>query len=303
VSAADRIAKLEALLARVTERATAPRGAHVEEVPAYDMAKHDVAKQETPAPPSVDVDMDGDVTVEVVRQVSEPPVSIDVSDEEVKSSERVVVAQNLAEPESERRLSAAPPVAEAEALAEPAPNLPSEPEPEPAPEPEAAQQPEATPEPEPEPVREPDPEPEPPASSRRPIAVESNLADLAFGDAPPPEAPHTPPPESGRQVASTPVDLDFDGDFTGVRTREPDDGEVPAVGTPSPPPPPPESESPATAEGESVELAPPPVSAIASAEEVIVPILPETASAIFEGNAPAFKPTSFGELLDATLSL
>jgi hypothetical protein len=320
MSAADRIAKLEALLARVTERATAPRGVHV-----VAAAPAQAVEPSTPAPVSVDVEMDSDVVTVEVRQVSEAPVSIDVaSDEEVQSSERVVAAQNLVEAESERRLSAAPHSVVPETHEEPAAELQqpepvpppeavapeplAEPVPEPEPAPEPTPEPAREPEPEPEPVREPEPIPEPPASSRRPIALESNLEELAFGDAVPPEAPHTPPPESGRQIASAPVDLDFDGDFTGVRSRDPGDGDIAVVGTPPPPPPPPaepEPEAAAAFEPPVEEIIPEPVTSavVASGPEVTVPILPEAASAVFEGSAPAFKPASFGELLEATLSL
>ena len=139
---------------------------------------------------------------------------------------------------------------------------------------------------------------EPPTSSRRPIALEPPeppLEELAFGDAPPPPAAHTPPPESGRQVAAPPVDLEFDGDSTGVRSR-PD--EVPVIRKPA------EIHRPA-----EVAL-PPPVPPPKPAPPA--PLAPEVTRASLEakgdmasysGGAPAFKPATFGDLLDATLKL
>jgi hypothetical protein len=266
-----------------------------------------------------------EVEVEEIRQVSEPPVSIDVStDEEMQSSERIVAAESLAEIDgpsvsAEVEIAAeayAEPAGESEPLDAPEPEAPpAEPEASPEPEPELASN--ATPAermPEPESAREPEPaseaeplpqapdvgEHEPPASSRRPIAVESKLEDLAFGDATAPEAPHTPPPESGRQVASLPVDLDFDGDSTGIRSKEQDDAEVTVIGTPPPPPP----LLPAPVEAAVAEPAPPVASdVVVSAPEVTRAILPDAPVAVFEGSVPVFKPASFGELLEATLAL
>jgi len=270
VNARERIAKLEALLARVTERVKAPRSVEVETANLRDTTR---------PPPPADVEVE---VIEEVRQVSEPPISIDISDDEVQSSERVVAApaERIGETDGERMASAAPAEAAAEAHTEP------EPEPEPAPEVEVA----------------PEPEPEPPASSRRPIVLESKLEDLAFGDAAPPEAPHTPPPESGRQVASPPVDLDFDSDFTGVRSKEQGEAEVVVVSSVPPPPEPEREPEPASA---PVDLAPAQVAPalVASAPEVTLPILPDAPVAVFEGSAPLFKPASLGELLDATLLL
>jgi hypothetical protein len=307
VSATDRIAKLEAILARVTERAKEPRGVYAASLRAI---------ESTPAPASVEVE----VEAEEIRPVSEPPVSIDVSgDDEMQSSERIIAAESLAEadgPSVAAQLEIAS-EAYAEPAVEPAPRYAPDPEatpvePEASPEPELMSQAasaERTPEPEsahePEPASEAGPslhapdvgEQEPPASSRRPIAVESKLEDLAFGDATAPEAPHTPPPESGRQIASPPVDLDFDGDSTGIRSKEQEDVEVTVIGTPPPPPP-----LPAPVEAAVHEPAPPEV--VVGAPEVTHAILPDAPVAVvFAGSAPAFKPASFGELLEATLAL
>ena len=342
----ERIAKLEGILARVTDRAKAPRGVSVQvaevsshvdpaesatpEVQARDArtsapAPAPAAPPLTPPPPSVDVE----VEVVDVKQVSEPPISIDVSsDDEVESSERGVSPAD--EPRGEVAEEPLQSVVPAEVAAEASADF--------------AKEPERVPEPEPEPEHT----PEPPASSRRPIALESKLEDLAFGDVAPPEALHTPPPESGRQVAS-PADLDFDSDFTGVRSKENDEADVEVVH--SPPPPPldlptsdvvfadlgpsdvaaadlapadlapvapvelarvelPSGEHPSTdlvsAEPAPVEEATPsPVESavVASAPEVILATLPETPAAIFEGSAKVFKPATFGELLEATLAL
>lgn len=132
---------------------------------------------------------------------------------------------------------------------------------------------------------------EPPASSRRPIAptvIEPKLEELAFGDAAPTEEPHAPPPESGRQVAAAPVELDFESEFTGVRPRDSEPASAPVEKR---------SERPAAA----VEPA-----AVAAADRVET-TAPRAADAsrapAFVGTTPTFKPSSFGELLDATLSL
>jgi hypothetical protein len=166
---------------------------------------------------------------------------------------------------------------------------------------------------------------EPPASSRRPIAVEPKLEDLAFDEAAPSsEEPHSAPPESGRQVAAAPAGLDFDSEFTGVRskevepvfTREATPSEElpsPAADTPQelaaqqrgqplePPPQPP---------AQSLQEAPATSIVEASAPEVTVarPAAqgsdqPAAPAVVFAGAAPVFKPLTFGELLDATLSL
>jgi hypothetical protein len=129
---------------------------------------------------------------------------------------------------------------------------------------------------------------EPPASSRRPIALEPKLEELAFGDAAPTEEPHAPPPESGRQVAAAPVELDFESEFTGVRPRDSEPASAPVERR---------SERPAAA----LEAA---AAAAADSVETTAPRAADAARApVFTGAAPTFKPSSFGALLDATLSL
>jgi hypothetical protein len=125
---------------------------------------------------------------------------------------------------------------------------------------------------------------EPPASSRRPIALEPKLEELAFGEAVPSEEPHAPPPESGRQVAAVPVELDFDTEFTGVRPKDSEPASAPV-------------------EKRSDRASPPPIDADASAPEVTAARHASGTAAVFEGHAPVFKPATFGELLDATLAL
>lgn len=127
---------------------------------------------------------------------------------------------------------------------------------------------------------------EPPASSRRPIALEPKLEELAFGEGAPSEEPHAPPPESGRQVAALPVELDFETEFTGVR---PKDAEP--------------ASSPVEKRTDRKSQAPQAVQVDASAPEVTAARHASGPSAVFDGEAPVFKPATFGELLDASLSL
>jgi hypothetical protein len=340
VNAGERLAKLEAILARVMDRAKALRGVRAESAaapPSIDGGRIDADGAEarpdllaasasreileqappvvidvTPPPASVDVE----VEVVDIREVSEPPIPIELSSEqEVQSSERIVSAPEEAlagEAEGERPASVAPTEGAAD------PRIESSPDPESRHVPDYA------------PDYVPDYLPEPPASSRRPIALESKLEDLAFGDAAPPEAPHTPPPESGRQVASPPaVDLDFDSDFTGVRSRASDSAEGAVVRSHAPSSFPPPAEvapldpagggdsfdagsggaatvAPASDERAKVraevEAAVAPL-AVAATPDITLPSLPDAPVAVFEGNVPLFKPASFGELLEATLAL
>jgi hypothetical protein len=111
-----------------------------------------------------------------------------------------------------------------------------------------------------------------PASSRRQIQLEARE--------PEPEAkPHPVPPESRRQVAIPPAS-DFEGDLqkSGVR---------PAADVP------PEKVAPAAA-------APAPAALKA---DVTQPVVATASPAVFRGAAPDVKPATFGQLLDATLSL
>lgn len=164
-----------------------------------------------------------------------------------------------------------------------------------------------------------EPEEPPPPSSRRPIAEPAETpqeAQIEVQHA----APLTPPPESGKQVAAEP--LSFDDDMTGVREARPvpepsiqlQSLQMPAVQQPSPPdemevelpgpqeataPPPgplPEMRSP------RIESAPEPV---AVAPEITRPTRPVAAVSVAEmiGTVKPASPKTFGELLDAALSL
>jgi hypothetical protein len=110
-----------------------------------------------------------------------------------------------------------------------------------------------------------------PSSSRRPVGPEpaEKLAQMAFGDESSP-ALHTPPPESGRLPAATP-DLDFDADVTGVRdARKAPPHDV------------------------TLELVPEVTEARIEARASVADVL---------GDAQRFAPATFGDLLDASLSL
>jgi hypothetical protein len=161
---------------------------------------------------------------------------------------------------------------------------------------------------------------EPPASSRRPIALEPKLEDLAFDEASPSsEEPHSAPPESGRQVAAAPGGLDFEGESTGVRPKEVE----PVYAREAKPPEEPPSLAAETTQALAAQqpdqalepqepLAPPlhaPSTQIVDANVPEVTVARPAAQqsdqpvAVFAGAAPVFKPLTFGELLDATLSL
>jgi hypothetical protein len=187
----------------------------------------------------------------------------------------------------------------------------------------AAAEPEAEPEPEaPPPPAANEVIEEAPSSSPRPIAAsEAYEAESA--------PRHTPPPESGKQVAAPSVKPDsvrkssvpppsIEGHTLIGGWREPgmalprdreasDVTRSPAVRVPPPPPPPPP---------DHVVAAPPPppppppqAPPVARAAEplraeVTKAELPATANvATIEGTAPTFAPSTFGELLDATLAI
>ena len=171
-----------------------------------------------------------------------------------------------------------------------------------------------------------------PLSSRRPVALErdaneemrqekKNLAELAFGEEQPAPPRHTPPPESGKLPAAPTVE--FDGDITGVReaaklgpgaeaARAAADAlvaktDVDAVVSPPPALARAPEVAPKPEETQPMPLAPPraaPAPAKALTPEVARPVIEPTAPAVdFIGEALAFKPKTFGELLDASLAL
>jgi hypothetical protein len=111
---------------------------------------------------------------------------------------------------------------------------------------------------------------QPPASSRRPLAPqpEERLAEMAFGADDPRPALHTPPPESGRLPAAPAVE--FPDEDTGVHPAAPPASAV------------------IQSEATRADLA-----GAAGAEKV----------AALKGAVRVFHPTSFAELLDASLGL
>jgi hypothetical protein len=266
VNVRERIAKLEAILARVAERAAGPRetngGGVAAHAPVDDGAEEPVISTEPVTP----------LDVELAEQTEEAPMVAEALPAvEVESRERIIAASAAQRAEDREPEPVPISVDERPAAARTA-------------ETDAADAPEITvstvsdvPE-----VIETAEDEEPPASSRRPIALEPKLEELAFGEAAPVEpGPHTPPPESGRQVAAAPVDLDFEGEFTGVRPREPEAVAVTVLEASA-----------------AKEAAPAVLAAEATGAKLSGP-----APVIFEGSAPVFKPSTFGELLDATLTL
>jgi len=146
----------------------------------------------------------------------------------------------------------------------------------------------------------------PPPSSRRPIAEPLDAA-------PPEAAPtHTPPPESGKQVAA----LSFDDDFTGVRDAAqrpapPPDPNAPEIHLASQHPPAIAAKHEMEAELEIAPQAKPasvrlpserPPAAREMEPEVIRPVIAQAAVADLQGEL-TFAPKTFGELLDASLAL
>lgn len=270
----ERIAKLQAMLVRVTTRAAAPRDANgggAAREPVQALADEPVVSSEPITPLDVEVNL-----VDDARDASPAPprASLQADAPAAESRERIIAAPELpvdAREADAGEAEAAPISAEPISVETADRSVASAAE--------AASRAPDTTESRSEPIEA--SEEEPPASSRRPIAIEPKLEELAFGEAAPVEAvPHTPPPESGRQVAAAPVDLDFDGEFTGVRPREPEKSPVTVLGT-------------GRTDAPLVELAP----------EATAAKLPAIAAVRFEGAAATFKPASFGELLDATVAL
>ena len=343
MSPTEKIAKLESLLARVKERAEAPRAtgavafqpppAHVAEsahaVPEPAPAVH---QSPTAPPPSVEAvaaahmssvppppetatgwtepppetsaepvletgeaDIDADMEVEVSAEVVEVDIDID--------EPGLLPAESGTQPVAEHATNGFHP-AEVELYAA-ANELMAEPSvPPPPPEPPAANE-----------VLEPAPSSSPrPIASEKPEAYEEESAPR-----------HTPPPESGKQVAapsvkpeavritttpssSPPPSLEGHTLIGGWREpgmalpREPgaDLPRAPAVRVPPPPPPPPREVFGSAPPAPPAPLAPPQ----RLVAEVTQPQLRADAPvATIEGAAPRFTPASFGDLLDATLSL
>jgi|GEM_PF-1409754 len=339
MSPAEKIAKLESLLARVKERTEAPRRAGAAPIPAPEPAAQPAAATapEPPAPMTVQ-DLppvalpSAPPPAELSSGWSEPPAVLDAGPEtaadpvvemgddmEVEVSAEVVeVDIDIDEPGMFPAESGAQPVADALAngAAEPEAELEELAS-------DASAPPAAEPEPEPAPELEPEPviagneviEPAP-SSSPRPIAVEPP----AYEEESAPR--HTPPPESGKQVAAPsvkpepaswkvsapPPSLESHTLIGGWREpgmaipREAAEPRVPAVRVPPPPPPPPPDAFAPQARTGSVSPRAGEPSSIGPV--VTKPELPESAQvATIEGVAPQFAPATFGDLLDATLAL
>lgn len=328
MSAEIQVGKLEALLARIKTRAEAPRA----EAPRLDAQAFvpAVAGPEPepvlaqapsvrPEPPPLVESAPPEAYIPPSRALSEPPISelppptqadlepeMEVVDVEV-SSEIVEVDIDEDDPlladAGFPRESGALPIAESRAVEEAAQLeeisedlVESLPPSDPA-----------------EPVEPPGNEVIEPAPSSSPRPIEST----------PPPARHTPPPESGKQVAaaasvkppatlsSSPPPPSSEGHTLMGGWREPGVPAAPGragpagvrVPPPPPPPPPPEltaSAPPAPMTGSSTpSLAAPPLAAAS-----VTPAFADFAEVgRFEGTTPTFAPATFGDLLDASLSL
>jgi hypothetical protein len=253
VSSRDQIPKLEALLARVKQRAELPRP--VAAPPVVAAAPPVQIKINETVPPT----SDGRVALELESRtrVVETTVEIDEADIIPASQEPPPVEIEIGEPDVEA----------------------------------------------------------PPPSSKRPIPMEA-IAEAQKHEPPPP-----PPPESGKLVAAAADGgvPSFDDDFTGVREASnllpPLEPDAPSIEVQHIEPP-----KPAPVHEMEAELgAPPPAAsesrrisdvapAVAHATGTIEPeitnaSLPKAAAVQVHGTVQAFKPQSFGELVDATLGL
>ncbi|HEY8041851.1 MAG TPA: hypothetical protein VIF15_18735 [Polyangiaceae bacterium] len=270
MSQAEKVGRLEALLARVRARSAEPRRARATEsaaaaAPAAEpvtMLDEDVLDAPTRPPPQM---TEADIVLEVDVQETSQETVIGVTVEEA-----VTVEVSL---ESRERLVAAEPVG-LEALGDSSPEAATE---------IRGVEQESPPEvlADVEEVVE-----DAPASSRRPVAPEpeEQIAEIAFGAQEPQPPRHTPPPESGRLPAA-PV-VEFDGDVTGVREATPiaphraEELEPTAVSALAPEP--------------VRELTPDVTRARLTASEDVVDVV---------GEAQRFAPPTFAALLDASLSL
>jgi hypothetical protein len=286
VKAADQVRKLEALLARVTARATEPRSLEPEVATTGARAASTSA-----APATVREDEEIELDSAALESAPPPPMVPErplVLEEPSESRERLVAAEPLSSDSS----------SQADEQADEQTDVQSLPPVRPTDEPLVAAAGEL-----------PDIEvgtadvsveeaEEAPASSRRSIALEPPLEELAFGDAPAP--PLTPPPESGRQVAVPAVDLDFEGDFTGVRPKPEEAAARHAPARPATVPPVAAAAQSGPAQsGATRSAAPPPL-----VPEVVRPVLPAEAHVVgLEGKSREFRPTTFGEVLEAALNL
>ncbi|MBX3189277.1 MAG: hypothetical protein KF819_19795 [Labilithrix sp.] len=286
MSANERIGKLEALLARVQSRAGAPRaptnGAAYAAPPPAEATVEETeevhARAPETQPPITQVEPPGlDAEVEVSTEVVE--VDIDVDEPiAMESGAQPVGQQTLPPDELEEVGEEAPPTAQPSDIAA-ASALANE-------------------------IEEPTP-----SSSRRPIAAEAEAETYEEESAP----RHTPPPESGKQVAAPsvhpaprkssipPPPPSLEGHTLIGGWREPGLAQgAPGASPHGPhqgvrvPGPPPERPAPAPPQASGPRLSP----------DVTRPNLPTAAKvATIEGAAPPPKPATAGELLDLTLSL
>ena len=282
MSAQDQIGRLEALLRRVTSRAAEPRAVVARFAPppaaAASPAHHEEAEPlDLPTrPPPPGVAAPGEIDVEL----PEPAIELR-SDAPAQSDERIVAAKPVELPVEEDVV-----VPLVRPSAEDAPQLEV-----------AAEFMSASD------LEEAEPEEAAPLSSRRPLGPPPAevLDQKAFGKEETPEpAIHTPPPESGKLPAapelSPIVELaDYDNqDITGVHHTPAGERRSTA------------STDDALAQSGEHAASQPQVEAAKLAPEVIKPAVVAAAGiavADVIGTANAFKPATFGELLDATLKL
>jgi hypothetical protein len=294
------IAKLEALLTRIKANAAAPRVAHAAHVEAAHPPAAEVHEPEpgtlesprhepqpSPLPPAREVEVPLESRA---RLVAAPQVEAEEleADEVLELDDRHVVRE---EPSIDVDVAIAAPTPEPMVVEE---------------------------------AKTDEHDEAPPPSSRRPIAEPAETPQEAQIEVQR-SAPLTPPPESGKQVAVEA--LTFDDDLTGVREAQPsrpqtpppqepsiqlqsirgmpavkqpaplDEMEVELPGTSPPPGPLPEMRSPRI---ESAEAAPGPIAA-----EITRPTRPVASDEVAHmvGTVKPASPKTFGELLDAALSL
>lgn len=311
-----RIPKLEALLARIQSNASQPRAVasvaavppaaekHDHEPGTMPSAKNDLelaATQEMTTPREAEVEaplesrarlVAAPAAMEEVEEIEADDV-VELDDRHIVSEPPAPATPMTMNPPSEQETRDALDVAAAQAAAAGA--RPQEEEP-------------------------------PPPSSRRPIAEPAETPQEAQIEVQAPHPPQTPPPESGKQVAAEA--LTFDDDFTGVREAAkpvappqpeasiqlqslrsppvqspapPDEMEADLAGTSPPPGPLPEMRSPRIESAEAMPAVQPgPMTA-----EITRPTRPVAAANVAEmvGTVKPASPKTFGELLDAALSL
>lgn len=301
----DKIGKLEALLAKIKSRASGPRttngvSAHAQPAavatsPAFVPAAAPPRPATVPPmpPPKAPSTVPPPATA---RPTPAPPTPVPMTQADSHDSVEVEVSSEVVEVDIDvDEPNVTPMMAEsgAQPVAEHAP-LPDEPEPEPL----VHAGPPANE------IEEPTP-----SSSPRPIA------DTVY-DAEESAPRHTPPPESGKQVAATPVPPrktsqpppSLEGHTLIGGWREPGLGPMAAppaapqgVRVPAPPP---HAMEAASTVVQHVPPEPPPPPRASMAPEVTRPDLSGSAKvASFQGAPPAPKPATFGSFIDDTLDI